>query len=139
MVSDFYTPEFLAPAVANSIIYSFNGSITKPLEVLPGGYISWLDPTDNSAWQLLYLGDKPVIKNITDEMAANAKKTSDNSLRSQVDRITKPDPKAKAVALSTFYKAKGNKAKLGIHPAMKAAQKINWSNTLKGLKIPCAE
>ena len=138
MVSDFYTPDFLAPAVSSSIRYSFNGSITKPLEILPGGYITWHDPADNTYWQLLYTSGKPVIKDVTKEVTGAANKTYDCSLRSRVDRITKPVEKEKATAITAFAEIKDNKAKLGIHAAMKAAQKVNWSNTLKGLQIPCA-
>jgi hypothetical protein len=139
MVSDFYTPQFLAPAVSSGVRYSFNGSITKPLEILPGGYITWQDPADNSYWQVQYFNGKRSIVDISTQVAASAQKTSDNSLRSCVDRITKPTAKERSASFDTFRGVKENKAKLGIHAAMRKAQKVNWSNTLKALKIPCAD
>jgi hypothetical protein len=138
LVSDFYTPAFVGPATSSGIRYSFNGSLTKPFEVLPGGYISWQNPADNSLWQVQYFNGKSVIVDITAQAAAGSKNPFDNSLRSQVDRVAKPDGKEKADSLAAFHKEKVNHAKMSIHPAMAAAQKVNWSNTLRGLKIPCA-
>jgi len=40
-LSDFVTPVFFRPGHAGP--YDFTGHISKPLEVLPGGYISWWD------------------------------------------------------------------------------------------------
>ncbi len=139
MVSDFYTPDFLAPSTASGIRYSFNGSITKPLEILPGGYITWQDPADNSYWQVQYFGKTPTIVDISTQVSASMEKTFDNSLRSCVDRITKPNAKERAASLTKFRGAKENAAKLGIHAAMRKAQKVNWSKTLKALNIPCAD
>jgi hypothetical protein len=139
MVSDFYTPEFFSPATGSGVRYSFNGSITKSLEVLPNGYITWQLPADNSFWQLYFFNGKRSIVDISTQVSQGSKKSYDNSLRSCVDRIRKPTAKAKAASLTAFRNIKDNKAKLGIHEAMRKAQKVNWSNTLKGLKIPCVD
>jgi hypothetical protein len=40
-VSDFVTPRYYAPAEGGAGGYSFTGKVTKPLQVLAGGYISW--------------------------------------------------------------------------------------------------
>jgi hypothetical protein len=40
-VSDFVTPRYYAPAEGRAGRYSFTGNVTKPLQVRPGGYISW--------------------------------------------------------------------------------------------------
>jgi hypothetical protein len=59
LVSDFYTPRYFDPVAAPGVPYSFTGSITKPREVLRGGYLSWREPITNHWWQLRYFGDQP--------------------------------------------------------------------------------
>src|SRR5579864_7947614 len=44
-VSDFITPHFYDPVVTSGTRYSFGGNIKKPRQLLPGGYISFIDPT----------------------------------------------------------------------------------------------
>ena len=51
LVSDFYTPHYLDPVVAQGVRYSFTGALTEPRQVLRGGYLSWVDSTDNHWWQ----------------------------------------------------------------------------------------
>jgi hypothetical protein len=40
-VSDFVTPEYYAPGAPTGGRYSFTGKVTKPRQVLDGGYITW--------------------------------------------------------------------------------------------------
>jgi len=42
-VSDFITPDFYAAAARPGIQYSYMGSITRPRQLLKGGYISYID------------------------------------------------------------------------------------------------
>lgn len=58
LVSDFYTPHFFDPVAADGVRYSFTGAITKPLEVLDGGYLSWWDPTTRHVFQQFVTGTK---------------------------------------------------------------------------------
>ncbi len=51
LVSDFYTPRFFDPVAVESVRHSFTGAIKKPRDILPGGYISWIDPVSNRLWQ----------------------------------------------------------------------------------------
>jgi hypothetical protein len=44
LVSEFYTPHYLARQPVPGIQYSFNNQISAPREVLDGGYLSWRDP-----------------------------------------------------------------------------------------------
>src|SRR5262249_22277867 len=44
LVADFYTPRFFDPATASGVRYSFTGKITRPRQVLPNGYLSWVNP-----------------------------------------------------------------------------------------------
>ncbi len=54
-VSDFITPDFYDPDVTSNARYSFTGSVKKPREILPGGYISWVDPQTSEMKQLLWV------------------------------------------------------------------------------------
>jgi hypothetical protein len=56
-VSDFYTPHFFDPVSASGVRYSFTGSISEPLQVLDGGYMSWWDPESKHVFQLFVEGN----------------------------------------------------------------------------------
>src|SRR5262249_29961617 len=62
--------------------YSFTGAITKPLEVLKGGYLSWLDLASGDWWQQLFFQDGPGFHKIGPLTAIGV------SLRSQIDQQT---------------------------------------------------
>jgi hypothetical protein len=51
LVSDFLTPPFYDPRRTVGARYSFTGAITRPREVLEGGYLSWWEPRSNHIWQ----------------------------------------------------------------------------------------
>lgn len=55
MVSDFITPDFYDPDGSAGARYSFTGAIKSPREILPGGYISWVDPETNEMKQILWV------------------------------------------------------------------------------------
>lgn len=48
-VSDFITPHFYDASVAANVSYSYTGSIKRPRQLLPGGYISYIAP--DGKWQ----------------------------------------------------------------------------------------
>lgn len=54
-VSDFITPHFYDLNPAPGARYSFTGAIKTPREILPGGYISWVDPQTNDMQQILWV------------------------------------------------------------------------------------
>src|SRR5512133_888367 len=54
LVSDFYTPHFFDPTHSEATRYSFTGALTKPRQVLRGGYLSWHDPVSDHWWQEIY-------------------------------------------------------------------------------------
>ena len=54
-VSDFLTPHFYDLNAAPGARYSFTGAITAPRQILPGGYISWIDPETNEVQQILWV------------------------------------------------------------------------------------
>jgi hypothetical protein len=51
-VSDFYTPRYFDPVRVDRSRFSFTGSLTYPLEILDGGYLSWIDPEDSGLYHL---------------------------------------------------------------------------------------
>jgi hypothetical protein len=64
LVSDFYTPRFFDPVVAENCRYSYSGKIEEPRTILKGGYISWHDPTSNEWWQQTWFGDQPEFRSL---------------------------------------------------------------------------
>lgn len=60
-VSDFYTPRYFDPVHNPAAIYSFTGTLERPLHVLEGGYLTWIDPTDSGLYQLQGGEDEPVM------------------------------------------------------------------------------
>jgi hypothetical protein len=65
-VSDFITPDFYNPDASSNARYSFTGAVKKPREILPGGYISWVDPQTSEMKQLLWVdpSQQPTIRDL---------------------------------------------------------------------------
>jgi hypothetical protein len=82
LVSDFYTPHYFDPVKQEQVRYSFTGSITEPRQVLPGGYLSWHNPTDDHWYQLTYFGQEPQFRDLG-VLARNQQ-----SLRAVIDALT---------------------------------------------------
>lgn len=83
LVSDFYSIRFFDPIAAPSVRYSFTGAIEQPRQVLPGGYLSWLDVASDTWWQETWFdGNQPSFRNLGRLSADHG------SLRSQIDRLT---------------------------------------------------
>jgi hypothetical protein len=59
-VSDFYTPSYFDPVRTDGTRYSFTGEVAEPLEILPNGYITWIDPLDAGLYQLQAGAAQPV-------------------------------------------------------------------------------
>jgi hypothetical protein len=64
LVSDFITPHFYDPVTASGTRYSFTGAVTKPREILSGGYISFVNQETDEWQQILYLGSAPDLKTL---------------------------------------------------------------------------
>ena len=64
LVFDFITPAFYDPAVTSNARYSFTGAVKNPREILPGGYISWVDPATSEMKQILWVdpAQEPTIR-----------------------------------------------------------------------------
>jgi hypothetical protein len=85
-VSDFITPNFYDPVASSAMRYSFTGAIKKPREILPGGYISWVNPADNQWYQLQYFDPKAPPKIVSFGAATH----SGENLRSWIDARSRP-------------------------------------------------
>jgi hypothetical protein len=64
LVSDFITPHFYDPVTASGTRYSFTGALTKPRQILPGGYISFVNQASDEWQQILFLGSTPQLKTL---------------------------------------------------------------------------
>jgi hypothetical protein len=86
-VSDFLTPHFYDPKVTAGTQYSFTGAITKPREILKGGYISWLNQETDEMQQLLYVDpdSPPKIVTLGPASGASLRTWVDNEMRSVMD------------------------------------------------------
>jgi phospholipase D-like protein len=84
LVSDFYTPHFFDHAASPGVRYSFSGKIKRPREVLPGGYISWMNPKLGKMQQLKWLDSSPAVVDLPGHPAASGRQT----LRGFVDSQT---------------------------------------------------
>lgn len=65
-VSDFLTPHFYDPVTTGATRYSFTGAIRAPRQILPGGYISWINQEADEMQQLLWVDPQspPIIKSL---------------------------------------------------------------------------
>lgn len=84
-VSDFITPHFYDPLVTPGTRYSFTGAIKGPRQILPGGYISWVNIEIDEWQQLMYVDPTkpPTIQNI-------GTADQNKSLREWIDGLPKP-------------------------------------------------
>ena len=79
-VSDFLTPRYYDPIATPGTRYSFTGAIKAPRQILPGGYISWLDQ-EKEVWQQLQWPDASQPPKIVNLGEADSRK----SLREWID------------------------------------------------------
>lgn len=78
-VSDFLTPHFYDPVTTSGTRYSFTGAITAPRQILPGGYISWIDQATGEWQQLQFINANQAPK------VVNLGPVTGKSLREWVD------------------------------------------------------
>jgi hypothetical protein len=110
-MSDFYTPRYFDPVRTESVRYSFTGAIEQPLEILPGGYLSWIDPLDSALYQL-EAGGQPIVLSSEAELAG-----SRTSLRTVVDS----DPRTPRVGVGPLRQAASATASEGANIGVKDA------------------
>jgi hypothetical protein len=90
-VSDFITPHFYDPVATSGTRYSFGGNITRPRQILPGGYISYTDPQSEEVEQILFLGPTPVHRNLGPASGSSLRVFVDGKTYQQVQKSRKPN------------------------------------------------
>ena len=90
-VSDFITPHFYDPVSTTGTRYSFGGNIKEPRRVLPGGYISFINSEADEVQQILFLGSKPVLKNLGSATGASLRVFVDGRTYALVAEKRKPN------------------------------------------------
>jgi hypothetical protein len=98
-VSDFITPHFYDPVATSGTRYSFGGHLERPRQLLPGGYISFVNPQSDELQQILWLGAKPELRNLGSASGMSLREYVDNRTYEMVARHRKPNLK-----LSKFCK-----------------------------------
>jgi hypothetical protein len=64
-MSDFVLPSFYRSSPRGSLAaYSHTGAVTEPLQILDGGYISFIDPATETAWQRFVVQGKVIDKEL---------------------------------------------------------------------------
>jgi len=83
MVSDFLTPHFYDAIATPGTRYSFTGALTAPRQVLPGGYISWVNQETDEWQQLLYVdpSQPPTIHTLGTASASSFRQWVDTVMR----------------------------------------------------------
>ena len=92
-VSDFYTPSYFDSVMATGVRYSWTGAITRPRQVLQGGYISWQDPVSGHWFQEVFFGPKPEFRDLGRLTATQ------RSIRNEIQRRT-PEARTRRRAIA---------------------------------------
>jgi hypothetical protein len=89
-VSDFLTPHFYDPVVTPGTRYSFTGAIKAPRQILPGGYISWVNQQTDEIQQLLWVDptQAPKIVNLGSASGASLREWVDNYMAESTGKTT---------------------------------------------------
>jgi hypothetical protein len=90
-VSDFITPHFYDPVATSGTRYSFGGNIKRPRQVLPGGYISFINSGAKEVEQILFLGPTPQLRDLGPASGASLRVFVDGKTREQVHKHRKPN------------------------------------------------
>lgn len=80
-VSDFYLPCYFDPMPIAGKSYSYTGALTRPRQVLEGGYLSWQDIETGDWWQQVWFNDEPEFRRL-------GKLDAGSNLRAAIDSAT---------------------------------------------------
>jgi hypothetical protein len=89
-VSDFITPHFYDPIVTTGTRYSFTGAIKAPRQILPGGYISWVNHETDEVQQLLWVdpNSPPKIVDLGPATGLSLREWMDNNMQKSTGKAT---------------------------------------------------
>jgi hypothetical protein len=113
-VSDFITPHFYDPLVTAGTRYSFTGSIKAPRQILPGGYISWINQQTDEMQQLLWVDPNrpPTIRDLGSVKSGSLRVWIDAEMHKNFGKATVRDPKNKIMNAPLMECARAKRANL---------------------------
>jgi hypothetical protein len=127
-VSDFYTPHYFAPTAVSGVRYSYTGAITKPRQVLKGGYLSWHDPVTDHWFQHVFFGDKPQFRDL------GVLSQAEGSIRTQIYEKTPEALKARIPSAAFVTAATRTLDDVAVASGAKAKTLRAQIDTLRGKK-----
>jgi hypothetical protein len=94
-VSDFITPRFYDPVVTSGTRYSFTGAITAPRQILPGGYISFVNTETDEVQQILFVdpNSPPQLVNLGSASGLSLRAWIDGKMHDLVTKHRHTNPK----------------------------------------------
>jgi len=114
-VSDFLTPHFYDPIVTPGTRYSFTGAIKAPRQILPGGYITWVNQEADQVQQLLWVDTTkpPFIQSLgTVPENLSLREWVDNEMHKKHGKTTVRTPKGKSESAKIIERHKEKRANL---------------------------
>jgi len=102
-VSDFLTPHFYDPVKTPGTRYSFTGAIQAPRQILPGGYISWVNQEQGEMQQLLWVDPSkpPFIQDLEPAPKGMSLRVwVDNVMYKKYEKATVRSPKGEPLSTS---------------------------------------
>ncbi|MGB9236842.1 MAG: hypothetical protein WCC04_20730 [Terriglobales bacterium] len=114
-VSDFLTPHFYDPVGTSGTRYSFTGAIKSPRQILPGGYISWVNQQTDEMQQLLWVdpNSPPTIKNLGPiPPGMSLREWVDNEMHKNYGKTTVRNPKKEHLNTALMKRSEAKRASL---------------------------
>lgn len=127
VVSDFYTPHYFDPVAAPSVRYSFTQALTKPRQVLRGGYLSWHDPVSNHWFQQTWFGTKATFR----DLGVFSLKQQGTSIRSWIYSQT---PERRSFTTGGALTASAAQAEAKVYGEPAASKAKSWRQMVAALK-----
>jgi hypothetical protein len=92
-VSDFITPHFYDPITTPGTRYSFTGAIKAPRQILPGGYISFVNTEADRVQQILWVdpNSPPTLKDLGPADARSLREWVDGHTHHTVQKHRRPN------------------------------------------------
>jgi hypothetical protein len=113
-VSDFLTPHFYDPVHTPGTRYSFTGAIKAPRQILPGGYISWVNQEADEMQQILWLdpSSSPISKSGPIPKGISLRAWVDSEMHKKYGKSTVRVPKGKGLSAALIKRHTMKRASL---------------------------
>ncbi len=108
VVSDFITPHYYDPVVTVGTRYSFTGAIKTPRQMLPGGYISYVND-ETQEWQQILWVDPDSPPTIVDLGPADNKRSMREWIENVMSTVPTREKQRKAIRVRAAHLAKLDK------------------------------